>query len=96
VGPGNYDPPKVLGGNVPNSKTRNFPSYSINMPRLPNVLDPGTRATIGMKGASPAPNTYKFKNDNINFHKNQSSLSQKEDRFFMPSNMPKIKQQTAI
>jgi len=66
------------------------------MPRLPNVLDPGTRATIGMKGASPAPNTYKFKNDNINFHKNQSSLSQKEDRFFMPSNMPKIKQQTAI
>ena len=74
VGPGNYNPPQVLGGNVPNAKTRNYPSYSINMPRLPNVLDPGTRGTIGMKGASPSPNTYKFATDNKNFHKNQSSL----------------------
>ena len=91
VGPGQYEPPQVLGGNVPNAKTRNFPSYSIGHPRLPNVLNPGTRKTIGMKGANPPPNAYNHKHDNINFHKNDICHKWEEGRFFEQSNMPKIK-----
>lgn len=96
VGPGSYDLPRVMGGNVPSAKTRNFPSYSIGMPRLPNVLNPSNKKTIGMKGEAPPPNLYSYLQDNINFKREKSSLIQKEERFFEQANMPRIKQQTPI
>lgn len=97
MGPGSYEAPKLIGSNVRGgSRKRNFPSYSIGQPRLPNVVNPGTRNTIGMKHTTPPPDRYRPPSDNKNFHKSMVSHTHNESKFFEQKNMPVIKQQVPI
>ncbi len=60
VGPGQYEAPVMIGGNVHNSRKKNVPSFSVGMPRRKNVVNPDTRNIISSKDKNPAPTHYNF------------------------------------
>lgn len=60
-------------------------------PRHVNVLNPETRSGIPSPHKTPSPQDYVVPTDNINFRKKRVSVQSKQERFFTPTNMPKIK-----
>lgn len=73
-----------------------FPSFSVGLPRKPNVLNPDTRNTIGSPHKTPEPSRYNIPLDNIYYNKNQVNHTFYEKKFFTPTNMPSIRQVVPI
>jgi hypothetical protein len=46
VGPGQYELGNLNGAKLTNSQTKNVPSFSIGIPRLPKIVNPETRNII--------------------------------------------------
>ena len=88
VGPGQYQTPFLIGQNVQLSHAKNYPSFSIGEPRLPNVVNPETKDIIGMKHTTPSPAKYQIPSDNSLFKRNVVSVLYKEKKFFTQKNMP--------
>jgi hypothetical protein len=72
VGPGHYNSPEMFGKKRAATLSKHMKSEAviIGLPRLPNIVNPGTKMTVGMKGASPSPDSYKYNTDNPGFRRN--------------------------
>jgi hypothetical protein len=91
VGPGQYHKNlDYFGKNHSVSKVKNSPGFSIGKAKDANVLNPYNRNSIASPHQTPSPMDYQVPTDNHYFKKQGVAIKKKEDRFFTPTNMPKI------
>ena len=98
VGPGAYDGVNrsMFGAKQGSSRKINAPGFSFGKSTSRVTLNPENKGSIQSPHSNPSPLDYNIPSDNFRFRKNSMRLDRKQDRFFTPTNMPKISEQTAV
>ena len=98
VGPGAYDGVNrsMFGGKQGSSKKLNAPGFSFGKSTSKVALNPENKGSIQSPHNNPSPLDYQVPSDNFRFRKNSMRLDRNQDRFFKPTNMPKISEQTPV
>lgn len=98
VGPGAYDGVNrsMFGGKQGSSRKLNAPGFSFGKSTSKVALNPENKGSIQSPHSNPSPLDYQIPSDNFRFRKNSMRLDRNQERFFTPTNMPKIAQQTPV